>query len=874
MPDIDPNDITRSHVQLAHGSIIGHYRIIERIGAGGMGEIYLAEDTELNREIALKFLPLHLCQDADCRARFKREAQAAAKLSHPNIVTIYEVSEFNNRPFFAMEHVEGQTLRDFGKGKELPLSRIIELAIQICEGLAKAHSGGIVHRDIKPSNILIDQDGRAKIVDFGLASVHGSEHLTKTGSTLGTVGYMSPEQARGEEVDARSDLFSFGVVFYEMITGRSPFKAESEIATIKNVTEAVPEPLARYKNGVPEELQRIVSKLLEKRPEHRHQTAADLGSDLRRLSGRAPAVSRRSRKRWFVGVGTALVLISSIVVVYVLTHNHTPESTRKMLAVLPFENLGSPEDEYFADGITDEITGKLATIRELGVISRTSTMQYKKTTKNLRQIAKELGVNYILEGSIRWDKDGDTSRVRILPQLIRVSDDTHLWAENYERPLTNIFLLQTEIASRIAETMDFALRQSENAALRSLPTNNLDAYQAYLRGMDFKWSVSLPRESREMTVQMFQRAVALDSTFALAYAELAQAIAVMYWFGYDLAPECCSQSKAAADRATELQPDLPKAHIAKGVYYYFCRRDYDNALKELTLAEVGLPNDPEVMSFQGYILRRQGEFQAALEKLERAFAVSPRDHKLANEVGWTYLALREYQSAEKYLEQATSLSPDFTENYSNKATLYYSWRADTGLARAALVMCPNQDDDLIRWYWFWLNVYERKYSAALSVVAAMSFVSTDDLDRIVPKAMLSGVIYELLDDSARARTCWDSSRIILEQRVKELPKEHSLHSALGLAYAGLGRKGDAIREGELGVELLPISKDALDGCRRLEDMAVIYVMAGENDAALDQIELLLSIPCRFSVHILQLDPRYDPLRKLPRYQKLLEKYGI
>jgi TolB-like protein/predicted Ser/Thr protein kinase/Tfp pilus assembly protein PilF len=873
------DDNTRLVTVLSKGAVINHYRIVEKIGAGGMGEVYLADDTELNRQVALKFLSPHLCQDADCRTRFKREAQAAAKLNHPNIVTIYEVSEFNGRPFFAMEHVEGQPLSELIKQGDCLLDKVIDLSLQICEGLQEAHKAGITHRDVKPANILVNQSGRAKLVDFGLASVAGADKLTKEGSTLGTIGYMSPEQVQGKPTDHRSDLFSFGVVLYELVSCKSPFKAETPAATMNAIAQQTPEPLARYKTGVPDELQRIVSKLLQKDPALRYQTAADVISDLMGLKATSQLLTGalvRKDRTWRLAVGVAAFVLLAVAAYGIFKFHvftgEKPTAQRKMLAVLPFENLGSPDDEYFADGITDEITGKLAAIHELGVISRTSTMQYKKTTKNLRQIAKELGVDYILEGTIRWDKSGDASRVRILPQLIRVSDDTHLWAETYERPMTSIFALQAEIATRIAETMNLVLRQSENAALRSLPTNNLDAYQAYLRGMDFKWKGAQPRENSEMAVQMFERAVALDSTFALAYAELAFAHSRMYWF-YDPAPDRCSRSKEAFDRAVALQPNLPNAHIAQGMYYYFCRRDYDIALKELALAEVGLPNDPEVMSSQGYIMRRQGTFQAAIEKLERAFAVSPRDHKLANGIGGTYLVLREYSSAEKFLNQGIYLAPDFGENYFNKASLYYSWRADTGLARAALAMCPNQDNDAIRWQWFWLHVYERNYPAALSLVATMSFVENDDMDRILPKTLMSGIIYELESDSARARANWDSSRVILEQKVKELPEEHSVHSALGFAYAGLGRKDDAIREGKLGVELLPISKDAMAGPNRLKDLAVIYVMVGEYDAALDQIEYLLSIPCEFSVPYLRLDPRYDPLRTLPRYQKLLEKHG-
>ncbi len=837
------DDRTQAVTVLSKGTVIGHYRIVEKIGAGGMGEVYLAEDTELNRKVALKFLSSHLCQDADCRTRFKREAQAAAKLNHPNIVTIYEVSEFNGRPFFAMEHVEGQPLSELIKQGDCSLDKAIDLSLQICEGLQEAHKAGITHRDIKPANILISQSGRAKLVDFGLASVAGADKLTKEGSTLGTIGYMSPEQVQGKPTDHRSDLFSFGVVLYELVSCKSPFKGETPAATMNAIAQQIPEPLARYKAGVPDELQRIVSKLLQKDPALRYQTAADVISDLSGLK----ATSQLSIIK--------------------------PASQRKMLAVLPFENLGSPDDEYFADGITDEITGKLATVRELGVISRTSTMQYKKTTKNLRQIATELGVDYILEGTIRWDKSGATSRVRILPQLIRASDDTHLWAETYQRPLEDIFALQADIATRIVEAMNITLLKPENTALQAIPTQNLEAYQAYLRGNDYMHR-DYKRESHKWAVQMFQRAVELDPTFAQAYVNLAGAHASLYFYGYDATPARLSQVKAAIDRALSLQPDLPDAHLGLGYsYYYWGLRDYDRALEQLAIAEVGLPNNPRILRSRAYVWRRQGKFKAAVEQLERAFVLDPRDWKNSYEIGLTYGFLRNYAAQEKYLNESISLAPDQYGACVEKVRNYYLWLGDTGLARATLASIPKQDDDEIRLQWFLLHLYERDYASALDRLAAISPMAKIDQSSFIPKVQLEGLIYSLMNDPDRVHACYDSSRVILEKAVKELPDDSRVHSSLGLAYAGLGRKDNAIREGKLGVELLPVSKDAVQGPVGVRDLALIYVLVGEYDAALDQIEYLLSISCDFSVPLLRLDPRYDPLRNLPRYQKLLEKYG-
>jgi serine/threonine protein kinase len=383
--------------------MISRYKVIEKIGAGGMGEVYLAEDTELNRKIALKFLPQHLCPDEDYRARFKREAQAVARLNHPNIITVHEVSEYQGQPYFAMELVEGQSLRELCSSKKLSIERIIELAIQICDGLSAAHGKEVVHRDIKPSNIIIDAYGRPKVLDFGLAAIRGSEQLTRTGSTLGTMRYMSPEQVAGKEIDQRSDLYSLGIVLYELITGRTPFERDNEAATLKAIAQDNPEPLARYKSDIPDELQRTVSKLLEKDPSLRYQSGAGVISDLKPLTASTKSyvsVNPTKRKnRWPLAIG-GLTIITVLFVASIkfwpggeTEHPVGTTQERMMLAVLPFENLGAQEDLYFADGITEEITSRVAVLKGLAVIAKTSVLQYKGTQKRISEIGAELNVD-------------------------------------------------------------------------------------------------------------------------------------------------------------------------------------------------------------------------------------------------------------------------------------------------------------------------------------------------------------------------------------------------------------------------------------------------------------------------------------------------
>jgi len=866
----DNDDRTQTHIVLTKGTMVSHYRIIEKIGAGGMGEVYLAEDTKLKRKVALKFLPPHLCQDEDCRKRFTREAQAAAGLDHPNIAAIYEVGEHNGRPFFSMQVVEGQSLRDVIAGNDLTVDRILEIGIQVCEGLQAAHEKGIVHRDIKPSNILIDSHSRVRIVDFGLAAISGSEQLTKTGSTLGTIGYMSPEQIEGKEIDARSDLFSLGVVLYELITKLNPFKRDSESATLKAVCQDNPEPLARYKTDIPDEFQRTVSKLLEKDPSHRYQHADGVASDLKRLI--APTQStlstspatKRSRWRLWAGVGVvAMVLVAVLGWQFLWTDQKLAESEgRKMLAVLPFENLGSPEDEPFTDGITDAITSRIAKIGGLGVISRTSAMKYRETDKTLKQIGAELGVSYILEGTILWDKSGDTDRVRIIPQLIQVSDDSHIWTEIYERKMTQIFAVQAGIATSIAEKLNIALLQPERDALTEQPTENTDAYHAYLAGK--RHGID------SLAVQMYERAIELDPSFALAYAELSKTHSSMYHHQYDHTEERLQSAKDAVDRALALQPDLPEAHLALGYYYYHGHREYDKALREFAIAEKRLPNDPRILQAQAFIWRRLGRSEEAQVNLEKAFQLNPRDDDAASQVAYNHRWLRNYQEAINYIDVAISIRPDNPYYHFIKMMTLISL-GDLSSARQTISNAPHQETLVVAWVY--LLIFERDYDATLKYfdlgseqyfLAGSSFMTV---------SLWKGFVYSYMGEDELAYAAFDSSRVFLESHEQEYNSFFGYYMSLGLTYAGLGRKEEAIRVGQFAVEKYPMSRDALLGTRQERDLAWVYVMTGEHDAAIDLLENLMSIPFDLeSIETLRLNPMWDPLRDHPRFKALIEKY--
>jgi len=665
------DDRTRTDVTLTEGTIVSHYRIIEKIGAGGMGEVYLAEDTELNRKVALKFLPLHLCLDSDCRARFTREAQASAKVDHPNIVSVFEVGEYNGRPFFSMQHVEGQSLKEVLAGKAQSLDRILEIGIQVCDGLQAAHEKGITHRDIKPSNILIDSYGRARIVDFGLASVMGSDHLTKTGSTLGTIGYMSPEQVRGDKVDHRTDLFSFGVALYEMITGHAPFKADSEAATLHAIMSTKPELLARFRREVPAELQTIVDKVLDKDVATRYQHADDLAADLKsiRKSGEATATNRAlgkstsPKRKWaYLIAGLAILAVAlALTKVYFLKPAEEPLDS---LAVLPLQNLsGDPEQEYFSDGMTEALITELQKIKSLRVISRTSVMRFKKTDEALPEIAKKLTVKAIVEGSVL--RDGD--KVRITVQLIQASPEKHLWASNFDRPMQNILSLQTDVAQAIALAVSAVVSPEENLGMLNRPPVDPLAYQAYLKGR-FYWNKRRTDDLRR-AIEHFGEAIKIDSNYALAYAGLAATYVILPEYSSLPPKECFPKAGTAATRALELDSTLSEARAVLGLTKYY-QWDWVGAEQELKRAIELNPSYPSAHHWYSNLLRSLGRFDEALAEIRRAQELDPVSLIINVNVGITLYWMQRYDEAIDQLNKTLELDPSFPMTHGHLGCIY------------------------------------------------------------------------------------------------------------------------------------------------------------------------------------------------------------
>jgi serine/threonine-protein kinase len=721
------------------GKSVLHYKILEKLGEGGMGIVYLAEDTKLQREVAIKFLPSHIATKSDEHKRFEIEARAAAALNHPNIATIYAIEETDDQMFIVMEYINGLELKEKLKSGPLDRDEAKHIALQIARGLQAAHEKNIIHRDIKSTNIMITSKGQVKIMDFGLAKVRGGVELTKEQSTIGTAAYMSPEQARGEQIDQRADIWSFGVVLYEMLSGLLPFPGDYEQAVIYSILNTEPE----FPAQIPVTLKQVLENSLAKKPGKRYQHADELISDLQNSQPAVNSARRKSAsdgksllKRAYLLSFIAFVILAIAVIAYFVPFSAKDE-TIDSIAVLPLKNLsGDPTQEYFADGMTEALILDLSKIQTLKIISRTSVMRYKQTTKSLPEIADELNVKAVIEGSVI--RAGD--QVRITAQLIEAGTERHLWADSYDRSIADVLMLQREIALSIAERIKVVLSPEEEKRLAVADSVDPEAHENYLKGLHH-----LRKDTETgilQGIQYYNQSIELSPAYALAHAGLADAYQRLTGNGYISAQEGYPKALASVQRALELEPELNEAHLALARIKFVLEWDWEGAEREFLKVLKQNPNSARGHERFAIFLTMMGRFEESTKHILRARELDPLSDWINNNVGWIYYLQRKYDDSLIEYQNTLEMFPNFSMSHRELAAVY------------ALTGKPEQ--------------------AIKSAITAVN-LSNNDLTNIA----YLGMIYALTGESDKAR------KIITQMQERSKIKAIPLFE-MGMAFHALG----------------------------------------------------------------------------------------
>jgi serine/threonine protein kinase/tetratricopeptide (TPR) repeat protein len=864
---------------------LGPYEILAPLGAGGMGEVYRAKDTKLDREVALKVLSAHLEKNAGALARFEREAKAVAALSHPNILSIFDFGAQDGTTYAVTELLEGETLREKLAAGRIPQRQAMDYAVQIANGLSAAHEKGIVHRDLKPENVFVERNGRVKILDFGLArrdvavgpdevtSAPTVEGHTEPGTVMGTVGYMSPEQVRGLPADHRCDIFSFGTILYEMLSRESPFRRATAGDTMAAILRDEPSDLTASVRGISPALERIVRHCLAKDREQRFQSAADiafaLSGEPQKAGPALPETTDSGRNRALV----ATIIVVALATAALLLMRRRPvaptdAATIRRVAVLPFENVGNPEDDYFADGIADEVRSKLTALPGIEVIARASSTPYKKTTKTPEQIARELDVGYLLTATVRWQKGAGAGRVHVTPELVEVKASgapTSRWQQPFDAALTDVFQVQSDIATRVAEGLGVELGSGAEKHLAERPTQNVAAYDAFLKGQDV-WkglAVGDPVGVRK-ALGFYEQAVALDPGFAQAWARISWGSSSLYT-NSSPTPELEERARAAAEKAIALAPDRPEGYHALGNYRRLVLNDANGALEQYAKGRRLDPRNADILTASALAYELLGHWDRAMEELREAERFDPRSVPTRLRLGEAFLRLRRYGEAREAFDRGLALAPSNLTLLEQKAMTFLAV-GDLAGARAVLASAPKDVEP----------------TALVAYVAAnydLSWVLSDEqrelLLRLTPAAfdgdrMIWTVsLLEASDhagDTANVRRYAEEARKALEEQLRVRPTDGLRRAYLGLALACLGDKTGAIREAEQATTLA--GKDGSSGPFVRHLVSLVYLHVNEPAKALDLLEPLLEEPYVLTPGWLTIDPSFDPLRNNPRFQKL------
>ena len=889
-------------LEALQASLAGRYRIERQLGRGGMATVYLAHDLRHDRPVALKVLHAELAASLGAE-RFQREIRTVARLQHPHILTVHDSGEIaaqGTAPavlWFTMPFVEGETLRTrLLREGQLPTPDAIRIIREVADALGHAHGHGVVHRDLKPENILLAGD-HALVADFGIARAlaGGSERLTGTGLAIGTPGYMSPEQAAGsQDVDSRSDVYALGCVLYEMLAGELPFTGPTPMAVIARSMSESPRPLRQVRETVSPAVEHVVATALARAPADRFASAAQFAHALApevltppvpyAATAASPAAGRPGgplfgwllRRPLFAVLMLGMVLGSGVLFAWRGRQPAGNGAGGKLLAVLPFENVGPADEEYFVEGITDEVRGRLTGLPSLRVTARSSSSQYKGTTKSLRQIGQELGVSYLLTGTVRWDKSpGGAGRVKVSPELIDVFTGDAKWQQSFDASISDVFQVQADIAGRVARALDVALSEPARQQLAKRPTANIAAYDAYLQGRSYEQRARLNVEPQTMVIarQLYEKAVGEDSSFALAWASLAQVN--LYQFSRDPTDTASrATAKAAAERAVALAPGSAEAHVALGDYASEVEHDNTKAMADYETALRLQPSNPEVLTTIAYTQWFRGRRDSALQNIQRASKLDPRSPQRTMALARGFAGLRRYAQADSAYDRAIALAPDQYHSYFEKGRNLLLWKGDVAGARRTMAeaearigrvefvrkMCVACFD--------WAGPLGGDYERVLDQLTLDGFSPRDSVNYYTARAFR-----EFMHDEIRpARVYWDSARAVSERLVRAEPEQAGAHDQLGLAYAGLGRAPDAAKAVEVAESLWRTQGDTAWLTQFIQvSRATNLLLLGDRMAAADTLLAFLAdstFPYA-SPAAVRVDPFWGKLKGIPRFDRLL-----
>ena len=942
----DSGEVARVRRALAQ-----HYQVERILGEGGMATVYLAVDTKHHRRVAVKVMRPELAATLGAE-RFLREVEIAAQLTHPHILPVYDSGDAGGILYYVMPYVEGESLHDrLQRETELPIEDAVRIAREVAEALAYAHGRNIVHRDIKPANIMMSA-GHALVADFGIARAAGSAGaaITKTGLSVGTPQYMSPEQANGSpNVDHRADIFALGCVLYEMIAGEPPFTGPTPQAIVmRSMTEA-PRPLTTTREGLTPGLEAVVTRALAKSAADRWQTAQQFADALGRAldpfrsgervasvtpaAGPSPAkvwglfgfascitlgvfyglVSRWGLPVWVLYLAVALLAIGAVVLgvtgrmeIRRRTGTATPGLAAGFtwrnaamggafalgswalvvtaliikgpggsgggaggavrLAVLPFENRGAADDAYIVDGITDQVRGKLMGLGGFQITARTSSDQYRGSRKSPQAIGNELGVDYLLTSTVTWIKGGaGKGRLQVVPELINVKTGAGTWQQSFDAELTDVFQVQGTIATQVAGALGVALGAREQEQLAERPTKNLAAYDLYLKG---KALTSNDPATLRQAAGFYEQAVALDSTFAEAWALLSGALSNVY-FNSTPDPSVGGRARIAGERARALQPDGFLGHYAMARYQYLVANDVAGAATEAALALRIAPNDVTILRQVASLEESLGRWSDALTHLQQARQLDPRSVRVGMTLQGTLSAMRRYPEALQLGNEILALAPGDLQMIESQA-ITHLMQGDLAGARAVIRAAPPTlaQTALVAYFANYQDLYWVLDEDQQQLVLRLT-PSAFDGDRAVWADVMMQTLWHR-GDKVRARAFADTALAELGEQLKKAPNDPQRHLFSGLSNAYLANKAEAIRLGERGSELAPLSRDQANGAYGQHQLIRIYLILGENERALDLLDQLIKIPYVLSPGYLRIDPGFAPLKGNPRFERLLK----